>query len=117
MFVYQRRTRVKNYVWVAGNERIMGKAFVQPRVGNDQCFKGIGNGMAAKCKLAGCFPNLKSMTGLEPLPFIVDQADEGNGCPADLGRKLSQFVVVPFGQGIENVVLFEGIQPISFFGQ
>src|SRR5581483_9529050 len=100
---------------LAGHQRVVGKALVFERVGNDEEVL-VQNGVRAEGNFAGGFLGGDADLGLEPLTVLVHEADHGNGSFADAGGELGEVVEDLFGDGIHDVILPEDFQAFLFVG-
>ena len=64
-----------------------------------------------RCEILAVLPQ-KPVLRLEPLPALLEQAEDGGGAVADLSRKLGQRIVSEFRRRINDLVEGEGGQAI-----
>ncbi len=113
---YERRARVESNVRVATNEWIVMKARVLQGIGYDEDFA-VMDRVGAKGDVSRRFPNAQSAHCFEPLPFGVDEADEGDWCFANLGSDFGEIVDPLLEVGVENLVSVQSGEPfILIFG-
>ncbi|BDI30565.1 hypothetical protein CCAX7_26160 [Capsulimonas corticalis] len=61
--------------------------------------------MRAECLISGCFRNIQTDDGFEPLTLLVDEADSGDGSAADLSGEFCDIVKDILGRRIKDAHL------------
>ena len=57
---------------------------------------GVEDGMGAEGHGTGCLRGIETVTGLEPLPGLIYQRDQGDGRSGDGGGEIHQAIEVRF---------------------
>src|SRR5262249_49788406 len=99
-FDEQRHARVKSNVGIAGDERVVGEAWVLVRVRHDERVP-VVDAVAAERKIAIRSRLRHADTGLEPLAVRVHERDERNLGAADVGREARDLVERRLGLGVD----------------
>ncbi|WP_241242024.1 hypothetical protein [Sphingobium algorifonticola] len=109
----QERASVEAQALLRRDERISGKSGVVPRVGNDHeivledCVRADGD-------VERHFARADAGFGLEPLPVLRDQIDDGNGRVEDFRGKPYQIVEFGLGRGVEDRIALQRGNPFCF---
>lgn len=103
--------RVEADARFADDEWIVARALVEREVVDDQQIA-RGKAMATHRTVDRRFARLEPDTRLEPLPVLLDQADERGGGLADMPGDERDIVEIAFRFGIEDVVVAKGRQPL-----
>ena len=72
------------------------------------CKHGAEADRAVERRLTNPEPHL----GLEPLPAVIDEADQCNGSLTGTGGKLDQIIELRFWRRVENPVAAQGCEPV-----
>ncbi len=99
----QRRTGVKPYVRLIGDQWIITETLVGHRVGDHHNVR-LQYGLGAKGRVARSLRLLNANPGLEPLPVGIHETDERNRRPADQCCQAAQVVEFLFWKRAENSV-------------
>ena len=75
---------------------------------------GLQDGVRAEGEAARHFGQVEPDLRFEPKPFLIDQANHGRGCAADLRRQTGQIVERFFRGGVEDVVLAQRPKAFGF---
>ena len=81
---YQRCAGIETDTWFGGHQRVVSESFVLRGVFNNEQRIGIEDGIRAEGKVARRFRHVEPVCGLEPLPFLVHEADDCDRRVADL---------------------------------
>jgi hypothetical protein len=109
----QGRTCIETNVWFARDKRVVGKARVGLRVGDDQKI-GAENGVSAEGDLTRCLQSVQTDDGLEPLPVLVDQGDSGNRDTADMGCQPHKVIEFFLGRRVQKFMVLQGSKSLIF---
>ena len=113
LLVDQRDAGVEAHVHHAGHQRVIRETGVPRRVPHHQRrarMQGVSAERLVPRRLAGVEANPR----LEPLPVLVDQADERHRRAAKLRRQRGEVVEALFRLGIEDTVRPQGLQTLGF---
>src|ERR1700761_700968 len=98
-------------MWVADHQGIVAKARVLCRIRDDEQL-GLQDGVGANRTVDRRLAHPQAYFGLEPLPPLVDQIDDGNWSVADSRRDLNDFVEVRLSRRIKNIVPTQGVETV-----
>jgi len=85
------------------DEGVLAEALVEVSVFDDEGLR-LEDGVGAEACVAGGMADAEADLGLEPLPVLVDEADEREACGADEGGEGGDVGVALLGEGIEDSV-------------
>lgn len=106
----QRAPRVEADARSARHQRIVMESCVGQRVGHHENVVAEDR-VPAKRDLARCFGHRKADAGLEPLPVLVDQADERDRHPEQSPGQAGQAVEPLFRRGIQDPERPQAVDP------
>jgi hypothetical protein len=107
---HERGAGIEPDVRVAGDERIVGEAFVLQGIGHDERLVSIEQRVGAERVVARRLADRQADSRLEPLPLAVHQTDERDGRLGDERRNLRDVVVGLLRVGVEDVVAVQRIE-------
>ncbi len=98
---------IKPNMWVAGDERIIGKPRINGCVVYDQRRTRF-NDVTTKGHFARRLRRLKAVASLEPLPLLIDERHQPNWHPNDKGGQFREAIEGCFTGGVEDSVRLKG---------
>ena len=108
----EQRAGIEAQVRNAGDQRIVGEAPVLQRIRHDE-EAGLQDGMGADRRGPRRFANPEPDLGLEPLPLLVDQVDDGDRRATDRAHDLDDRIELLLARRVEDSVgLQRGYAPI-----
>ena len=110
----QRFADVKTDMGGIGDQRVRGEAVICRGIWNDQGLARVEDGVRAKRHFPRGFGNRYADSGLEPLAVLIDQADEGDWYPCDMGGEPRDIVVSLFRLGVQYFVSAQRVQARLF---
>lgn len=113
VFGHEARARIEPDVRLSRDERVVG----EPRIGlgiGDREHAGPVDRVRAERLVTGSLVGVESHLRLEPLPVRVDQADEGDGRPADVGGEAGEIIKIGFCGGIQYLIIAQSLEPGVF---
>jgi hypothetical protein len=102
--VDQRRAGVEADARRADDIGVVGEPGVARRIRHDEKLVVGTDGVRAEGDIPAGLALLVTLGGLEPLARLVDQRDERDRRPADLGREGDDVIVFPLEGGVEDAV-------------
>jgi hypothetical protein len=108
----QHRPGIEAQARLPCHERIAGKTRVLDQIRNDGQSR-LEHGAEADRAVEGRLAHPKPHLGHEPLPALVDEADESNGSLTAVSGKLYQIVECGLWWRVENPVATQGCEPVA----
>ena len=110
---HQRSAGVEADARFAGHQWIVGKPFILHRVGHHEQIL-LENGVPAKRIIPWRLVDGHTELGLEPLPVLIDERDEGDGSLADMGGQRGQVVQRAFRERVEQIIAAQRLKTKCF---
>lgn len=89
--------RIETNVGISGDQRIGGEAFVLAGIGNLKQLR-LLNGVGTERDRTRSLGQIEADAGFKPLPILVDQGNQRDGCIADEGSETGEVVVRILGR-------------------
>src|SRR5918995_159350 len=94
-----------------GDQWIVCKSGIKQRVRNDHG-RLAQDSMSTKGDLTRCLASVKAIARLEPLPILIDEADDNNGNVEKLGGEPRNAIEPIFGRGVEDAKVMKGCKSL-----
>src|SRR6185295_9079769 len=105
----QRHSAIKPDVWLSDDQRVLRKAWIEPRVGHEQR-RIRSDHVRAERLVPWGLRELEPVVRLEPQSVFVDQAHEGDWHAEDPRRQLGEIVERCLCRRVEYAVIRESTQ-------